>query len=129
MSNSPRIMRVRRGACQLAKFVAIVAAVLVTPGAVTRSAAQGAPADLLIRNGRVIDGTGSPARNADVAITGDRITFVGDAGRSNVTARRTIDARGLIVSPGFIDPHTHAQEDLSSNDPKRRANLEIADAE
>ena len=43
-------------------------------------AAQGAPADLLIRNGRVIDGTGAPARNADVAITGDRITFVGDAG-------------------------------------------------
>ena len=84
--------------------------------------AQG-PADLLIRNGRVIDGTGAPGRNADVAITGDRITFVGDATRSNVTARRTIDASGLIVAPGFIDPHTHALEDLSSNDPKRRANL------
>ena len=64
------------------------------------------------------------ARNADVAITGDRITFVGDAGRANITARRTIDARGLIVAPGFIDPHTHALEDLSSNDPKRRANLD-----
>lgn len=114
MNNSP-----------LSKLTAIVAPVLVSAVVMSSLAgAQGAPADLLIRNGRVIDGTGSPARNADVAITGDRITFVGDAGRSNVTAKRTIDARGLIVSPGFIDPHTHAQEDLSSNDPKRRANVD-----
>lgn len=126
MNNSPfGVTLVQRRVRRLTKLVGIFAPVLLASGALSRPVgAQGAPADLLIRNGRVIDGTGSPSRNADVAITGDRITFVGDAGRSNVTAKRTIDARGLIVSPGFIDPHTHAQEDLSSNDPKRRANLD-----
>ena len=60
--------------------------------------------DLLVRNGLVIDGTGAPARRADVAITDGRIAAIG-----NVTdgATRTIDACGLAVAPGFIDPHTH----------------------
>ena len=76
-----------------------------------------------VDNKEDLEGLRANAANADIAITGDRITFVGDASRGNVTARRTIDARGLIVAPGFIDPHTHALEDLSSNDPKRRANV------
>lgn len=112
-------LRMRRAA-----ILSIVAPLLFATRAATQGT-PGAPADLLIRNGRVIDGTGAAARTADVAITGDRITFVGDASKSNVTARRTIDARGLIVAPGFIDPHTHALEDLVSNDPKRRANLDF----
>jgi N-acyl-D-aspartate/D-glutamate deacylase len=103
---------------------ASIAAVTMLAVGSRRVVAQSAPADLLIRNGRVIDGTGSAARTADVAITGDRITFVGDATRSNVSAKRAIDARGLIVAPGFIDPHTHTLEDLSSSDPKRRANVD-----
>jgi N-acyl-D-aspartate/D-glutamate deacylase len=103
---------------------ATIAAAAMLAGGLRPLFAQSAPADLLIRNGRVIDGTGSAARTADIAITGDRITFVGDAARSKVSAKRAIDARGLIVAPGFIDPHTHALEDLSSSDPKRRANLD-----
>lgn len=82
-----------------------------------------APADILIRGGRVVDGTGAPERTADVAITGDRISFVGDASAAGVTARRTIEARGLVVSPGFIDPHSHTLEDLSSADINRRRNI------
>jgi N-acyl-D-aspartate/D-glutamate deacylase len=61
--------------------------------------------DLIIRNGTVIDGTGTEAVRADVAVDGDRITAIGDL--SGETARREIDAAGLLVTPGFIDLHTH----------------------
>ncbi len=73
------------------------------------------PADILIRNGRLLDGSGSLEKITDIAITGDRITFIGNAKKSKLTAKRTIDAKGLIVAPGFIDPHTHADEDLSNS--------------
>ncbi|MGH7949191.1 MAG: N-acyl-D-amino-acid deacylase family protein, partial [Candidatus Binataceae bacterium] len=60
--------------------------------------------DLLIKNGLVIDGTGNPGRRADVAV-GDGKIF--EIGRLNGSARQTIDAADCVVSPGFIDPHTH----------------------
>jgi N-acyl-D-aspartate/D-glutamate deacylase len=72
-------------------------------------------ADLLIRGGRVVDGTGAEPRIADIGITGDRIVFVGDARARNLSATRTLDASGLIVTPGFIDPHTHTSGDLSDS--------------
>ena len=62
--------------------------------------------DLVIRGGMVVDGTGAPARRADVAIDGERIVAVGDV--SDVgSARRTIDAEGRLVTPGWVDIHTH----------------------
>jgi acyl-homoserine-lactone acylase len=84
-------------------------------------AAQGIAADVLLRGGTVVDGTGAAQRRADVAVRGDRIVFIGDATRAGVTAGRAIDATGLIVAPGFIDPHTHTLGDLSS--PRRRGNV------
>jgi len=58
--------------------------------------------DTLIRNGRVVDGSGNPWIYADVGIIGDRVAFVGKAD-PDLKAKRTIDASGLIVAPGFID--------------------------
>src|SRR5438067_10443618 len=57
--------------------------------------------DLLIKNGRVIDGTGRQGYTADIAIKGDRIARIGRL--ANARARRVIDARGLVIAPGFID--------------------------
>ena len=61
--------------------------------------------DVVIANGLVVDGTGGPRREADVAIDGDRITAIGDL--SGVAAARTVDATGKVVTPGFVDIHSH----------------------
>jgi N-acyl-D-amino-acid deacylase len=61
--------------------------------------------DLLIRNGRVVDGTGNPWFRADLGITGERITGIGSIDPGSADA--VVDAKGLVVSPGFIDVHTH----------------------
>lgn len=99
-----------------------VAALIGAALPITRLAAQERQADILIRGGTVVDGSGAAERRADVAVRGDRIVFVGDAARAGVKATRTIDATGLVVAPGFIDPHTHTLEDLSS--PQRRGNVD-----
>lgn len=70
--------------------------------------AQGSPPDLVLVGGTVVDGSGAPRRAADVAIHGDRITAVAPPGTLVVgRSTRRIDARGLIVAPGFVDLHAH----------------------
>src|SRR4029077_3429835 len=75
------------------------AAVLLLAGPICQAGA--ASYDLIIRNGHIIDGTGSPWYAADVGITAGRVAAIGGLGSASAT--RSIDARGFIVAPGFID--------------------------
>lgn len=68
-------------------------------------------ADLVIRNGTVVDGTGAPSRRADVAIDGD--TIISADGTFDGTGHRELDAEGRIVTPGFVDIHTHLDAQLA----------------
>ncbi|MBT5477004.1 MAG: amidohydrolase family protein, partial [Chloroflexi bacterium] len=64
--------------------------------------------DVIIRGGTVVDGTGAAPLKADIGITGERITAIGDIPKSASESTKTIDATGLHISPGFIDVHSHA---------------------
>lgn len=74
---------------------------------------QATPFDLVITGARVVDGTGNPWRRADVAVRGDRIVAVENAGRlAGQPAAETIDARDRVLAPGYIDVHSHAVPSL-----------------
>jgi N-acyl-D-amino-acid deacylase len=94
--------------------------VLLTVGA---PSVDDPPFDLVLAGGRVIDGTGNPWFSADVGIREGRIVAVGNL--EGQRANRILDVEGLVVAPGFIDLHSHAdgldEDGLRSNDPKRRA--------
>jgi len=79
--------------------------------------------DVLIRGGSVVDGTGRPAFPADVAVQGERIAAIGNPGElASATATVTIDAAGRLVTPGFIDIHTHSDRSILIN-PKMESKL------
>ena len=80
-----------------------VPALLPAPG---RALPADAPYDLVLRNGKIVDGSGNPWFYGDVAVRGDRIVAVGRVPPG--PAKREIDAKGLVVAPGFIDMHSHS---------------------
>jgi N-acyl-D-amino-acid deacylase len=87
-------------------------ATIVALSVLATSPAMGQHYDVLIRNGRVIDGTGNPWFRADVGIQGDRVTAIGDL--REATATRVVDATDLYVTPGFIDLHSHSDRAMTS---------------
>ncbi len=91
-------------------------ALLLLASCTTPAAAPPERVDLIIRGGTIYTGSDAPFVG-DVAVSGDRIRAVGR--RLRHSAARVMDARGLIVAPGFIDPHTHAEQ-LASPDPQAR---------
>ncbi len=84
------------------------------------ASAQNDQADVLITGGKVYDGSTAAPITGDVAIKGDKIVYVGP--KAPMTAKRTIDAHGMVVSPGLIDAHTHADHFLEDTDKSQRAN-------
>ena len=104
------------------RYMKFTTATIALLSATTLWASQGAAeaptgADLVIRGGTIYTGDAAPFRG-DVAIRDDRIIYVGP--KAPGTSARTIDATGLIVAPGFIDPHAHVNEALASKDPATR---------
>ena len=89
----------------------IVALAACTPAVRTASTPARGDYDVLISNARVVDGTGNPWYHGSVAIRGDRIVYVGPS-LAGQTARRVIDANGLVVAPGFIDILGHSELSL-----------------
>lgn len=80
------------------------------------------PADTIITGGTVYDGSANAPRSVDVVMTGDRIAYVGPDAKTRFTAKKTVDAHGMLVTPGFIDAHAHPDTYVRSEDAKQRLN-------
>src|SRR5271169_873606 len=95
----------------LPKFLVYLVAFMAIAGLIVRQPrAEEARFDLLIINGHIVDGSGSPWFEGSVAVKDGKIADVGRL--INATARRVIDAKGLVVAPGFIDLHSHSDMPL-----------------
>lgn len=113
MSSFKNIMRSRQAGAYRGRYLpALVATAIALLSSSVVAGALNAPIDLLIKGGTVVDGTGRPRYEADVAIAGDKIVAV--SRHLDIHARRTIDVHGLVVAPGFIDIHNHSVGALAS---------------
>lgn len=90
--------------------------------AFSQAAPAAEPADIIIQGGTVYAGDDAPGQVADVVVRGERIVDVGSGAAARYSAKRVVDARGKIVAPGFIDPHTHPDTYIRSADKTQRLN-------
>lgn len=97
----------------------LLVSAVVWPLAAQREGTSHRQVEVLISGGTVIDGTGARGRAADVGISGERIVFIGDVKSAGIQAQRVVNASGMVVAPGYIDPHTHPV----SGTPEKPANL------
>ena len=97
---------------------ALAAALAVAAG---HALAQAKTADVIIHGGTIYTGAEQPSFVGDVALLGDKIVYVGPSAKG-FTAKRTIEAKGMIVAPGLIDAHTHPDTYIRSADPAVRVN-------
>ncbi|MDB5705288.1 MAG: amidohydrolase [Sphingomonas bacterium] len=79
--------------------------------------------DLVITGGTIYDGSSIDPIVGDIAIAGDRIVYVGPTAKNPYTGKRTVSAKGMVVAPGFIDPHTHADAFVMGKTPGERLTL------
>jgi N-acyl-D-aspartate/D-glutamate deacylase/outer membrane protein assembly factor BamB len=109
--SSPR-SKIVAGPPSVLLALALLAPLLAAAGVAPRVAQPAQGYDVLIRDGRVLDGSGNPWFRADVAVEGDRIAAIGDL--RGATAGIELDATGLYVAPGYIDVHSHAAGGLAN---------------
>ena len=95
---------------RMRRFLLLVS--VISAAVLSAAGTQPLALDVVIRNGRVMDGSGNPWLRADVGIRGDRIVAVGRL--DDASAGRIIDAHDRIVAPGFIDVHSHAAEGITN---------------
>jgi len=112
MNTSERAESVGRCIARLASVAGLLAMVSSCGNSPPETVAQPAY-DLLIVNGTIVDGSGAPAFESDIAVVGDEIVKIGDLDEAG--AARVIDASGSVVSPGFIDLHNHADRNIQDN--------------
>lgn len=119
-SRTPKTLSPQRGLARSLSAALLLLAGCASPRVAQDTATRSAEADTLIFGGLLFDGGETGGRIADIALRGDRILEVGPGLRQRYHARREIDASGLVVSPGLIDPHTHPETYLRSQDPAMR---------
>ena len=107
-------------------LIALAALAFLAPSLHAQPADAPIELDLLLRGGTVYTGDDDRPVVGDVGIAGDRIVFAGRTMPAQFKAKRTIDATGMVVAPGFIDAHTHADTDLHSNDARKRLNIPVS---